>query len=418
MTSDMTISSRLNAARDDDQALDLLREAVRTPSVTGDELRYARVAAAQLNDVVDMVEVQDFAPGRANTWSRTGSGDRPGILFVGHLDTVSVRGWEKHWADTERQDPYGAVIHDGAVWGRGVADCKSGISGVTAAMHLLRRAGYRPGAPVTTFYVADEESGEPGSGTSAGIRHVIEIAQRGEIGLNADLAVYVEPSNLNVWTAHLGFFVVEVDIQGKTAYWGTPEHGIDALRAAGDILQAIWRYDDKLRAQPPAPLIGSPFILATGATAGEGLIAVPGDAHISLIRKLVPGEDLDAARAELESVIQAAAGGINVRTAYPARRDHPIGGTPYVVDPELEPVLALRRIIQASAPGRGGIEAAPGWSEGPFLQRDIGVPTVYFAAGDLQYCHTFNEHVDVDDYLTSVLVYAQFIADRCGLVEI
>lgn len=421
----MTVRQLLLDARDDRDALDLLRAAVATPSVTGEEAAYARLVAAQLEAVVDHVQIDEFAPGRANVcarWGGVASGDdtapapRGGVLFAGHLDTVHVRGWEEHWAGTERESPFSAAIVDGAVWGRGVGDLKAGISAVVAALRLIRRAALEPAAPVTVLGVADEESGEVGSGTSEGMRRALAQAGAGRMELAADFAVYVEPTTLQVYTAHMGFFVVEIRLTGKTAYFGTPELGVDALRGAEEVLGALYRYDAVLQAGAPDDLIGSPFVLTTGITSG-GYIAVPGEARISVVRKLVPGEDLSTARDDIDRVIRDAVGDprIVVDTDYPAGRDHPVGGTPFVTDPSLVPITTLQAAVRETKPDRGAIDAAPYWSEGPFLANELGIPTVYCAPGDIRNCHTFDEHVDIDEYLAAVTIYANFIADFCGL---
>jgi acetylornithine deacetylase len=420
MTSRPELDRRLDAARDDAQALQLLRDAVGIPSVTGGEEAFARYLAEQLSGVCDRAEVDAFAPGRANVWARWGTprpGNGAGLLFAGHLDTVHVEGWREHWAGTSREDPFGAAVEDGAVWGRGVGDLKAGIAAVTAALQLIDRAGFAPDAPVTTLFVADEESGEPGSGTSEGVRRALAEAEHGRMDLAAELAVYVEPTTMQVYTSHMGFFIADITVEGRSAYFGTPELGLDALRAADDVLHALWRYDEELHSRPAAPLVGTPFVLVTTINGG-GYIAVPGECRISLIRKLLPGEDLDAARAELDALVTAAGTrtGAKVQIAYPAGRDHPVGGTALVTDPELAPVRALQQAVADVLPGRGAIDAAPYWSEGPFLAR-LGIPTVYCAPGDISNCHTFDEHVDVDEYLAAVTAYARFIADRCGLRE-
>ena len=72
-------------------------------------------------------------------------------------------------------------------------------------------------------------------------------------------------------------------------------------------------------------------------------------------------------------------------------------------------------MVRETEADRGGIEAAPYWSEGPFLTNELQIPTVYCAPGDIRNCHTFDEHVDIDQYLSAVTIYANFIAEFCGL---
>ncbi|MET7970496.1 M20/M25/M40 family metallo-hydrolase [Micromonospora sp. NPDC005305] len=416
------LNARIDAARDEEDALRLLRAAVAIPSVTGREEDFARYVAEELTGVCDEVAVDAFTAQRANVWARWGGSNDDagkGLLFAGHLDTVRVTGWEEHWAGTSRQSPFGAAIVDGAVWGRGVGDLKAGITAVIAALQVLRRAGLAPAAPVTILFVADEESGEPDTGTSAGIRRALDPAGPEYRPLSADLAVYVEPTKMQVFTSHMGFFITDITLLGKSAYFGTPERGVDALRAADEVLRALWAYNDELGTRAEDDLVGSPSLLVTGISSG-GYFAVPGECAINLIRKLTPAEDLDAARAELDAVIRAAVSDerVQVSTAYPAGRDHPVGGTALVTDPGLEAVTRLRNVVGDILPGRDLIAGAPYWSEGPFLADHCGIPTVYCAPGDISNCHTFDEHVEIQEFLAAVTVYARFIATHCGVREL
>jgi acetylornithine deacetylase len=136
-----------------------------------------------------------------------------------------------------------------------------------------------------------------------------------------------------------------------------------------------------------------------------------------LIRKLIPGEDLTTARDDIDRVVREAVSDprIVVEIDHPAGRDHPVGGIPFVTDPSLGPIATLQAAVRETEPRGGGIGAAPYWSEGPFLTNELGIPTVYCAPGDIRNCHTFDEHVDIDQYLSAVRIYATFIADFCGL---
>jgi len=89
MSERAALTDRVLAAIDRDAAIDLLRRAVATPSITGDEAAIARLLRDELAAIgMDEVEQFDFAPGRANTWGRWGAGNGPRLLVVGHTDTV------------------------------------------------------------------------------------------------------------------------------------------------------------------------------------------------------------------------------------------------------------------------------------------------------------------------------------------
>jgi acetylornithine deacetylase len=411
------LHARIRAQLDREGAVALLRRAVGVRSVTGEEAAFAAMVGEELRAVgADGVHVEEFLPGRANAWGvRRGTGGGRSLMLLGHLDTVHVRGWEEHWAGTERESPFAAPIVDGEIWGRGVGDLKAGICANLMALKVLDRCGLKPRGDVVCVYVGDEESGEPHSGVSAGIKAIVPKVQAGAIP-RADFAIYVEPTQLNIYTAQMGFLIADIKVTGKSAYFGVPELGVDALRATHAVLSALWTHNAELEAQSAHPLVGRPFLLVT-TIGGGGYIAVPGECRLSLIRKLRPGDDLDEARDALEAAVRGAPVDpqIKIDIAYTAARDHAVGGTPCELDPGLDAVASLRRAVETAMPGRGEIQGAPYWSEAPFTANQLGIPTVYCAPGDITNCHTFEERVSVEEYLAAIEAYALFIADFCGV---
>ena len=405
------IIDSIKAALDQDGAIALLRRAIRCPSVTPNEAAFAALLAEELNALdATGVTIRDFEPGRPNVWGvRRGHSDAPHLLVMGHTDTVHVRDWGTRWTGTEREDPFSAVLADGAIWGRGASDLKAGICAALSAVRTLDRAGISLDPTVTFAFVGDEESGEPGSGISAGVRAFTELLRTGEIE-RPDFAIYVEPTMLDIYPAHMGFFIGDVKVTGRSAYFGVPERGVDALQATHGILAAIWRYSEQFKAKPSHPLVGHGFVLVTSITGG-GSIAVPGECSFSYICKVPPGQDLAAIQSEIEATVVGAVGHpeIAVEFSYPSRRDHAIGGTPFESDSGIEPVQRLISAVRAVRPNRGRIEAAPYWSELPFLSA-LGIPGVYFAPGDISICHTPGEHVNLQDYLDGIVSLAIFLA--------
>jgi acetylornithine deacetylase len=418
MQIDPTLVSRLRSLLNEEAAIGLLRRFIGTPSVTGTEAAFAQLLADELRSLgADQVALVNFAPGRPNVRGLLRGQQRsngPCLLITGHTDTVHVRGWSEQWVGTERENPFSAVVVDGAIWGRGAGDLKTGIATTIAAAKLLAAAGLRPPADILFGFVGDEESGEPGTGVSAGIKSLIEEIEAGKVQ-KPDFAVYVEPTRLNIYTAQMGFVICEINVSGRSAYFGVPELGLDALKAAHAVLSAVWAHSAVVESRTPHELVGRPFVLATGLESG-GYIAVPGESRISLILKLLPGESLDDAVQGLEAAVRNApvADGIDVSFSYPAGRDHRFGGTPAEVSPDLGAVRLLEMAVQAVRADRGLIEGAPYWSEAPFLINRLGVPAVYWAPGDIRNCHTLEERVLVKDYLDGIVAFAAFIAAFSG----
>lgn len=396
-------------------AIERLRNAVQIDTITGNEANIIPFFRSEFENLgLEKITVRDFLPGRPNLWGTLrGTGGGRKVLIIGHTDTVHVRGWSERWAGDERESPFSGAVVDGQMWGRGASDLKAGLCTGISALATLNAAGTVLKGDVTLAFVGDEESGEPGTGISAGMRALIAAMRSGEVDL-PDFAIYVEPTTLDVYPAHMGFMIVDITVTGRTSYVGVPEKGVDALKATHAVLSALWQLSDRLDRAGDHDLVGRSFILVTSIEGG-GYIAVPGECKLSLLRKLRPGESLDVARMEIESAVAAADLHPEIRVTfdYPAGRNHPLGGTPLDGDPTHPAVVRLAEAVQSVRPDRGRIVGGPFWSEAPFLA-ELGIPTAYFAPGDIQICHGLEEHVSLEEYRDGIAALSVFLADYCG----
>jgi acetylornithine deacetylase len=410
MSPSSTIITRIREAFDPDHALGMLQKAISIPSVTGDEAAFAGWLKGELGVLGVQASSAEFAEGRPNLWGvRPGRGGAGTLLLIGHTDTVHTRGWKERWAGSERESPFSGAVADGAVWGRGASDLKAGLCMTLEAVRTLDRAGLKIDPTLLLAFVGDEESGEPGSGVSAGARAFSVLIASGALP-RPDMAIYVEPTMLDIYVAHMGFFLCDIRVVGKSAYFGVPELGVDALKGAHAVLAALWKYSDELGAGANHALVGSGFILPTGVQGG-GYIAVPGECTISVIAKILPGVRLDDVRLGLETAARAASidSRIELQFSYPAPRDHRIGGQPFESRLDEAHLKSLVSAVRAVRPERGNVEAAPYWSELPILSA-LGIPGVYFAPGDIRICHTTEENVNLEDYYDSIVALAAFLS--------
>jgi acetylornithine deacetylase len=410
MSHSSTVIARIREAFDAGHALGLLQKAISIPSVTGDEAKFAEWLKGELVALGVEASSAEFAEGRPNVWGlRQGRAGADTLLLIGHTDTVHTRGWKERWAGSERDCPFSGAVADGAVWGRGASDLKAGICMTLEAVRTLDRAGIEVDPTLLFAFVGDEESGEPGSGVSAGARAFSALIASGAVP-RPDMAIYVEPTMLDIYVAHMGFFLCDIRVTGKSAYFGVPELGVDALKGAHAVLAAIWRYSAELGTGAKHTRVGSGFVLPTGIQGG-GYIAVPGECTISMIAKIPPGARLDDVRAGLEAAARAASMDprIELQFFYPAPRDHSIGGQPFESRLDEARLGRLISAVRAVRPERGIIEAAPYWSELPILSA-LGVPGVYFAPGDIRICHTTEESVSLEDYYDSIIALAAFLS--------
>lgn len=414
MTARERLKERVFAEIDDEELLDSLRRAVQTPSVTLTEGAFGELLERELGEIgLDRIESFDFVPGRPNVWGQlTGSGGRR-LLFAGHTDTVAVEGWAERWRGTAKEYPFSGALEHGAVWGRGAADMKAGIVASLAALRAVKRAEVRLRGDVLVAFVGDEESGIPGSGRSAGMRAIIDKIGNGEMP-RPDFVIYAEPTMLDVYPAQIGFLIAEVVVTGRGAYFGLPWHGVDALKAAHRLLDRLFAYSDEIWARSDHPLLGRAFNLVTAIEAG-GYVAVPERCTLRMIRKILPDETVEGARAELDGVIRLFAmnEGIEAAISYPAGRDSASGGRPAEVSADLEPVRLLAEVVREVTGKEEPISGAPYWSEASFFVHGLGVPTVYCGAGDILNCHTFEERVELRQLVDAVKVFALLMIDYC-----
>ncbi|ABD53798.1 M20 family metallopeptidase [Jannaschia sp. CCS1] len=418
MTLDAAIASRIGAALDEEKAIALLRGAVARNSITGNEANFVDFLADEMRARALSPQSEEFLEGRPNIWgARSGNADGKRLQFIGHTDTVHVDGWSDHWNGTEREDPFGGAEVDGAIWGRGVTDLKGGICAALAALDLLDGAGIQLGGDVAFAFIGDEESGEEGTGVSAGIAHWADMVQANKIP-RPDFAVYVEPTSLSVYTAQIGFFIADVTLTGTSAYFGRPDLGVDALKATHAVLASVWKHAEARQGLSAHPLTGRSSVLVTGLNGG-GYIAVPGECKFSVIGSLRPGDTLDDAVAEFEAAVHMAPveDGIEIAITYPAGRDHPYGGTPAEISQDLPEVAQLLDTIADVSPEHSKLGGAPFWSESSFLINKLNVPTVYCAPGDIACCHTSQEHLSIDEYFAAIRAFARFMVAYCGSSE-
>jgi acetylornithine deacetylase len=397
---------------DEKRAISELQEIISIPSITGSEKILAAELAKRLeklgaNEVI-LQEGEDF---RANVIA-TFKGNSPAeLLLFAHIDTVNTGDWEQFWnkksGSDPRINPFGGADVDGAIWGRGAGDVKGGIATVLQALAHIKQNSLPLEKSVVVVFVADEESGEPGMGLSNGVKSALPVVQKKS--LNPALAVYLEPTELNIYTAQMGFQIVDIEITGKTSYFGKPELGIDALKIGHQILAKLWEHDNTIKLEMKHDLIGNSSLLVTAVNAG-GLIAVPGVCTISLIRKVLPGESMEKSGQDLLAVIQSVqvVDGAAVKVTFSASRDHKFGGTPFECDVSNE-LEKLQAIVNSHHSRISMFEGAPYWSEAPLIAHALGIDCVYWAAGDISNCHTPEERINKNDYFAAIKSLAEYL---------
>jgi acetylornithine deacetylase/succinyl-diaminopimelate desuccinylase-like protein len=200
-----------------DEALELFRALLRidTTNPPGNEREAAQLLADTLAQDGLEPRLIDAAPGRTSVVARLkGTGELPPLLLTAHLDVVPAD------ASRWKHPPFGAVIDDGWLYGRGTVDMKNMAAMSATVLKVLKREGARLKRDVIFAAVADEEAG-----CALGSQHLVD--HHPEL-VRAEYAL----GEIGGFTLQMGgarLYPIQVAQKGmvwmKARLEGTPGHG-------------------------------------------------------------------------------------------------------------------------------------------------------------------------------------------------
>jgi succinyl-diaminopimelate desuccinylase len=220
------------------RAARMTRDLVRCASVTPEEGGALALIEDWLKaygfDVHRPVFSADGAYAVENLYARIGR-DGPCLVFAGHTDVVPP-GDEARW----KHPPFSGTVVDGAIWGRGACDMKSGVAAALAAVfdHLDQHGMPKNGS--FAFLITGDEEAEAVNGT---VKLLAWAQERGE---RFDACLLGEPTNPEIMGEMMkigrrgslsGDLVIE-GVQGHVAYPQLAKNPIDALTRLMAVLKA------------------------------------------------------------------------------------------------------------------------------------------------------------------------------------
>ncbi len=115
----------------------------------------AEYVAAHLSRLGLDPEMFESEPGRVSVVARVAGSDssKPALVVHGHTDVVPAQ------PDNWSVDPFGGVIKDGMLWGRGAVDMKDMDAMMLTALDDILGAGKQPARDLVIAFFADEEAG-------------------------------------------------------------------------------------------------------------------------------------------------------------------------------------------------------------------------------------------------------------------
>ncbi|QJR12815.1 Acetylornithine deacetylase [Usitatibacter rugosus] len=354
---------------------------IRTVHPDGDNTAAARAMAKRLIDAgfdPKDVEVIEPHPLKGNVVARLrGTGELKPLLLLAHLDVVEAK--KEDWSDG--LDPFKLTERDGYFYGRGVIDDKAMAAIFIANLAKAKREGWKPKRDIIVALTADEETGGH-NGVAWLLKNRPELIAA-EVALNEGGGGQYrrgKPFVLNVQVSEKMYLTFDFEVTHAGGHSSTPgrENAIYELAAAldrlsrfdlparpnmmmrrmaaklvdvetGDLAKAFGAVaegratDDDYKVISRVPRYNAQLrttCVATRIEGGHGDNALPQRAKAAVNCRLLPGEDPEFVRSELQRV---AGDKVTVTPRGSARKSDPS-------DPESPWIQTIARISAETWP--------------------------------------------------------------------
>ncbi len=357
----------------DNTCIDLLVDAVRIPSLSGQERDLAEylVAWARAHDF-DRAYIDEAGNAVAE---RGPAHIPPTLILLGHMDTVP--------------GDIPVRIEDGILYGRGTVDAKGPLAAFFCA---AARADLPPDVRVVVVGATEEESA-----TSRGARHIRDRFLRE--GIPA-ACIIGEPSGWDrVTLGYKGRLLVDFRAKQPSAHTAGP--------AAYGVADRFFRWWQGVKSLCDQHNAGR-------SRAFDQLLPSLREVHTETdgLHDVVRGRvglrlPIDTDRSALEAILAGLAHQVGGEVTF-------YGYEPaYRADKHTPLVRAFTTSIRASG-GRPGFKVKTGTSDMNVIGPAWQCPIVAYGPGDSSLDHTPNEHIVLDEYLRAIEVLERVIGRLAG----
>jgi len=429
---DQELSTRILSAVDDlfDQEIAFLSELTSHPSTRGFEQSAQAFMASELTsrgmavdqgqiNVDDISHLPGFSPVLGpyedaqnvvgTHKSRTQKGRS--LILNGHIDVVPAGPldmWDK--------PPFEPHVADGWLYGRGGGDMKAGLASNLFALDALRHLNLAPAADVLFQSVVEEEC--TGNGALACLAR----------GYTADAALIPEPFEEKLVTAQIGVIWFQVHLKGVPTHVAYAGSGANAIEAAIPLIHALhemehrWNAADK-RHKDFAHHDHALNLNIGKIQGGDWTSSVPAWSVIDVRMAIFPGQDIEAAKVEIEQTIyEAARQNAFLKNALPEVIYHGFMAEGYALseDTSATAQAAIGALESAHLTTTGEAldhAAITATTDARFFGLYADTPALVYGPR-AEAIHGFNERVELESIRRITGATALFIADWCGVENI
>lgn len=346
--------------------------------------------------------ITEVCDGRPNLLASVeGTNPGPHLLLCGHTDTVSPN-------EKSPVDLFAAVEKQGRLYGRGTADMKGALAAMAGALVHLKTSGTLTCGKVTLAAIIDEETQTLGS------EHLVKS------GFRADAAIVGEPTNNLIDIGHKGLEWLVVEFEGKAAHGGTPESGINAISAAAHFVQLVEIELIPEFQKRRDPVLGLPAVNIGTIQGGDQPSTVAAHCQIKLDRRWVNKETIEQVFEDLEILlkkIRSARPGLKTKVfRVPDSMATMLHG-PVTIEPEHPVVQAAQKALHKHNLPAESLGVFPAWTDAALISREAKIPSIIWGPGELNYAHSPEENIRLEDVILAKNLYASAALSFTGSLQ-
>lgn len=372
----------------------LIQRLVQIKSYSGEEKEIVEFIVEKMKEFgFDQAYHDSFG----NAIGRIGDGPIK-IMYDAHIDTVKVTETE-NWV----RPPFGGIIENGKIYGRGAVDEKPAMAGYLIAGKILKKL-YKNDCPFTLYVVGsayeEDADGYP-------LYHIIQNE-----GIKPDFVLLGEPTDLKIYRGQRGRMELKITTTGKSAHGAHNQKGINAIYKMMPIVEEIEKLDKKLK--PKQPLGKGSITVSNIISKAPSMCSVSDFCQIHIDRRMTVGENKKGVVKVLKEIIKKHKS--DAKVTIPQIDGECWTGLKFAAEAyyptwfydEKHPYVEAAMNTSKSVIGKAKCGVWSFSTNGVATAGMFGIPTIGFAPGKEELAHSSKEEIVLEDLVKATKFYSLF----------